>query len=122
MLGVRLDTVKSWSLGRNPTPVGVIAELRLLYAGIERAAGEALAVLDVHAPGDAEIELGLAADDAEAQSLGWPCVNAHTAVLGLVIARCGRPVRIVPRGSTPATEAATAAAQGLSDRMIRKPG
>lgn len=39
-LSVRLDTVRSWSLGRNRTPPGVIEELRLLYRRIELAAVE----------------------------------------------------------------------------------
>jgi len=94
--GVRLDTVKSWSAGRNPTPAGAVEELRALYARIERAAGEALALIE-GAPPEGEVELGLAGDDHEAQSLGWPCVGAHAAVLGLVAARARRPVRIVPR-------------------------
>lgn len=84
----------------------MIAELRSLYAKIEKAATEALAVIAV-APGEVDvIELGVSADNHEAQSLGWPCVGAHAAVLGLVAARCGQPVRIVPRGSTVATAAA----------------
>jgi hypothetical protein len=58
------------------------------------------------------IEIGLAADDHEAQALGWPCVGAQEAMLGLVVARCRRPVRIVPRGSTVATAAATDAHDG----------
>jgi len=104
-LTVRIDTVKSWSSGRNGTPEGAIAELRGLYARIETAAGEALTVIN-HAPADAEIEIGMAADDYEAQHLGWPCVGAHAAVLGLVAARTKRLVRIVPRGTTIATAAA----------------
>lgn len=105
LLEVRPDTVKSWSAGRNRPPAGVLADLRRLYAAIERAAAEAVAQIAL-APADAEIELGLASDDAEAQGLGWPCVGAQAAMLGIVAARCGRPVRIVPRGSTLATAAA----------------
>lgn len=106
-LSVRLDTVKSWSAGRNRAPAGAIADLRALHAKIERAASEALAVIAEQKP--EEIELGIVADDHEAQGLGWPCVGAHAAVLGLVVARAGIPVRIVPRGSTPATAAAAEA-------------
>lgn len=104
-LGVRPDTIKSWRAGKNPTPPAVLDELRGLYARIERAADEAIAAIR-EAPEDAEIEAGIAADDPEAQSLGWPCVGAQAAMLGLVVARLDRPVRIVPRGSTPATAAA----------------
>jgi hypothetical protein len=109
--GVRLDTIKSWSSGRNRAPAGVLAELRTLYAQIERAAVEALGEIERH-PEAEMIEIGLAADDHEAQALGWPCVGAQEAMLGLVVARCRRPVRIVPRGSTVATAAATDAHDG----------
>jgi len=93
---VRLDTVKSWCAGRNPAPAGVIANLRALYAFQRRAADEALA-LAAKAPEGAEIELGYAVDDAEAQALGWPCAAAQHASLGMVVARLGRPARLVPR-------------------------
>lgn len=102
---VRLDTVKSWCSGRNRANDGVLAELRRLHAQIERVAAEALAAIAA-APAAEEIELGYAADDHEAQGLGWPCVGAQAASLGLVIARCDRPVRLAPRGSTVATAAA----------------
>lgn len=107
---VRLDTVKSWSSGRNRAPDGVIAELRELYDRIEDAAHQAVAVIE--RGGDSgEVELGLASDDAEAQSLGWPCVGAHKAVLGLVAAMIDNHVTVVPRGSTVATAAAADAHQ-----------
>ncbi|MCA3367750.1 MAG: hypothetical protein INF79_19260 [Roseomonas sp.] len=62
--------------------------------------------LAAKAPAGAEIEIGYAVDDAEAQSLGWPCAAAQHASLGMVVARLGRPVRLVPRGTTHATAAA----------------
>jgi len=107
---VRLDTVKSWCAGRNRPPPAVLAELRALHARIERAAAEALAAIAA-APGADEIELGYAADDHEAEGLGWPCVGAQAAMLGLVLARLDRPVHLVPRGSTLATAAAAAASE-----------
>jgi hypothetical protein len=103
--GVRLDTVKSWCAGRNPAPAGVIADLRALYAFQRRAADEALA-LAAKAPDGAEIELGYAVDDADARAIGWPSAAAQHASLGMVVARLGRPVRLVPRGTTLATAAA----------------
>jgi hypothetical protein len=105
--GVRLDTVASWSAGRRGAPAGAIAELRALYRQVEAAAARVLAAIDA-VEGDAPdmIELGLSADDHEAQALGWPCVGAHAAVLGIVAARTDRQVRIVPRGTTLATAAA----------------
>jgi hypothetical protein len=83
----------------------VIADLRALYAFQRRAAEEALA-LAAKVPDVAEIEIGYAVDDAEAQSIGWPCAAAQHASLGMVVARLGRPVRLVPRGTTQATAAA----------------
>lgn len=105
--GVRLDTAKSWSAGRNNAPDGVIADLRDLYTKIERAAaGEAVKIINDKAGGTEAVELGIATDDAEAQTLGWPCVGAHGAVLGLIAARVPNKIIIVPRGSTQATAAA----------------
>jgi hypothetical protein len=104
-LKVRLDTVKSWSSGRNSAPAGAIDDLRRLYARIEKAAEEGLTSIN-HAPPGVEIELGLASDDYEAQQIGWPCVGAHAAVLGIVAARTNKPLIILPRGSTLATAAA----------------
>lgn len=109
-LAVRDDTIKSWSSGRRTAPDGAIAQLRTLYAKIERAAGEAealLAKLTAEQGSEPEVvELGLSRDDAEAHALGWPCVGAHAAALGLAKARLKIPVKIVPRGSTEATKRA----------------
>lgn len=101
---VRLDTVKSWSSGRNPAPAGALAELRALYARIEKAANELIRLMKKHKA--AEFEIGLSSDDHEAQSLGWPCVGAHEAAIGIAAARLSSDIIIVPRGSTPATAAA----------------
>jgi hypothetical protein len=111
---VRLDTVKSWSSARNNPPAGVIEELRGLYARIARAAAEAVAAIGAGATPAEAVELGIAVDDQEAQSLGWPCVGAHAAVLGLVAAQCRLAVSIVPRGCTPATAAAADAHHPLT--------
>jgi hypothetical protein len=105
LLMVRIDTIKSWSNGRRIAHPDAIAALRALYRRLEVAANEALQIITDH-PSDAIVELGLASDDYEAQQLGWPCVDVHAAVLGLVAARTDRQVRIVPRGSTSATAAA----------------
>ena len=112
LLGVRPDTVQSWTTGRRNAPAGALLELARLAVAIERAAGEGVAIVEARATDSGEpsaIELGLAVDDEDARSVGWPCVGAHRAVLGRVVARLvasGRPVAIVPRGSTPATAAA----------------
>lgn len=106
-LSVRIDTVKSWSSGRNPVPEGAIDELRALYAKIERAAEEGLAQIAKMNPEAAD--LGLAKSDAEAKRLGFPCIGAHGAALGIIAAKAGIPVSIVPRGSSVASAAAVKA-------------
>jgi hypothetical protein len=114
ILRVRPDTVKSWSSGRNRTPDAVLEELAALAARIEKATAEALAQIETAAAQHgvpAEIELGVASDDAEAQFIGWPCVGAQTACLALVVARGikrGYRFRVIPRRSTVATAAALA--------------
>lgn len=110
-LAVRLDTVKSWSSGRNPCPDGAIADMRWLIAQQERTAAETLAQIAQlktdHGSPDA-IELGEPLDDDEAQSIGWPCVGAWRGMAARVVANApqGFTIQIVPRGSTPATRAA----------------
>lgn len=110
-LCVRLDTVKSWSSGRNPCPDGVIDDLRDLVSKQARAADEALAqvrtMITEHGSPDA-IDLGEPLDDDDAQSLGWPCIGAWRGMAARIIAGApaGLVFEIVPRGSTPATAAA----------------
>lgn len=88
VLDVRLDTVKSWASGRNPTSPGAMDELRALYRRIETAAADALA--NRADPDDPAIVDCLARTDADAALRGWPCVGAQAAVIGLVVAQ-GRP-------------------------------
>ncbi|MCA3359227.1 MAG: hypothetical protein ING02_14620 [Roseomonas sp.] len=102
---VRLDTIKSWCAGRARAPVGVIAELRTLYARQKKAAAEALEMISER-PEVGQIELGYAVDDHEAAGMGWPCAAAQWTSLGMVVAACDRPVSLVPRGTTMATAAA----------------
>jgi hypothetical protein len=103
---VRLDTVKNWSSGRDVTPKGVIAALIQLNQRIQRAADQAVSVVMEQRP--PIVELGYPADDEEALSLGWPSVGVMRVLLGRIISGIpdGIPVRLVPRGSTPATAAA----------------
>lgn len=111
MHNVRLDTVKSWCAGRARAPVGVIAELRALYARQHQAASQALQMI-AERPEVREIELGYAVEDVEAQSLGWPCAAAQWASFGMVIAQTDRNITLVPRGTTVATAAAAEAREG----------
>lgn len=111
-LDTRLDTIRSWDIARRNPASAVISDLADLAARIDAAADEAVEqIADIAAdlgPGGT-VELGLAADDYEAQSLGWPSLGAHKAVIGLTAVRAlaeGHAIEIVPRGSTTATAAA----------------
>lgn len=110
-LCVRLDTVKSWSAGRNPCPDGAIADMRALIAKQARGAEEMLAQIKKmagdHGAPDV-IELGEPLEDLDAQDLGWPNVGAWRGMAARVIAGApsGLVFNIVRRGSTPATAAA----------------
>ena len=63
-------------------------------------------------PEAGQIELGYAVDDAEAQSMGWPCASAQWASLGIIAAGTDRHITLVPRGTTVATAAAADAREG----------
>ena len=120
-LRVRLDPIKSWTSGRRQAPQEALAELAALAAHIDTAAIEAVAQIDAMAAqhgAPPEIDLGVASDDAEAQSIGWPCVGAQCASLGLVVARGtkrGYRFRVSPRGSTVATASAADAHERITD-------
>jgi transcriptional regulator with XRE-family HTH domain len=104
--GVRLDTVKNWVQSKSAPPDGVIAEIKGLVRRQLKAAAEMAAAIE---KSQAEaIEIGLASDDHEAQQppLDWPCATAQLQAIGLAVAQTDKPVRIVPRGSTPATAGA----------------
>ncbi len=100
-LGVRPDTVSSWASGRRATPDAVMADLRALYATIERAAGELIKQADAltkkHGEA-AEIALEIAPSDAEARKRGWPCVGAQRAAYGIAIAKLDAQFVIDARG------------------------
>jgi hypothetical protein len=121
--GVRLDTVKSWSAGRNRPPEGVIRDLAQLAERIDHAAAGAAAQIEAMVAGRSgrpdEIELGLASDDVEARAIGWPCVGAQRACVARIVAFCARreyPCRIVPRGST----VAAADVNDVNDKEISR--
>lgn len=112
-LAVSPNTAKSWWLGTRTCPDGVKAELFDLILRQERAAEEAVeiieAAIDKHGLPQS-IPVGVSADDHEAQSHGWPCVSAHLAVVRRMIEMLEPDVvsliEIVPLGSTPETAAA----------------
>lgn len=90
-LNVRLDTVTSWSTGRNRCPDRVIGELQQLFARIDMAAFGAVALQD-ELEEDETITARVAETDEAAQAAGWPCVGAMAAVAGLIVARSIRKV------------------------------
>jgi hypothetical protein len=100
-LKVRIDTVKSWSSGRNPVKPSIIIELRALYRDIERA-GEDLAVLlgaILKRKPREFIQVGLAHDDEDARVCGFPCVGSNFAAVGIALTRLpdNVEVQLVPR-------------------------
>jgi hypothetical protein len=107
-LKVRLDTVHSWSSGRNNCRAEVLDELRDLVRKQDTAAKATLdqIKLTVAQQPDAKIELGYPSGDHEAQSLGWPCLGAYRAMAGRVIADLDIPISLIERGSSLATAAA----------------
>lgn len=119
-LSVRLDTVKSWyrvhSTAARP---GIIHELQALHVKQRRAAANFIKLMRQLAREgtiSGTIEVGIASDDAEARSLGWPCVGAQRMSIALAAARLsGVRIVIVPRGTTPAT----AAAADVHDAALR---
>ena len=113
-LGVRVDTVKSWSTGRNNPKQGVFDQLHELLITQETAAGEVVKIWeDLGQP--EKWELGYAADDYEAQSLGWPSARAQMAAFARVWEMLHDDCELIlsPRGSTLATAAAADAHEKL---------
>lgn len=106
-LDVRVDTLKSWSSGRRSPPDGVLKNLHELSERQRHGAEETFKIWK-RAGRPAEIEVGLASDDFEAQQLGWPSVGAHAAVIRRIWEFLPPDVKlnVVPRGATVATAAA----------------
>lgn len=110
---VSLSSIDKWRKSdRNPPPRGALDDLAALHARQRKAAQALLEIakeqINAHGPNGA-VPLGFSSDDAEAQSLGWPCASAHKTALAMVAAAViplGVEVIFVPRGSTPATAAA----------------
>lgn len=88
-LDVNYNRVRDWAIGRYNPPAGVIDELRSLVRrqlmAAREGADQIIRIVDDRGLPE-DIELGIASDDHEAQSLGWPCVSAHGVVIGLTIA------------------------------------
>lgn len=110
------SAVEKFRRGNREAPSGVLRELQELWTVIDQAAvdaSEAIAREGILKAAD-EIEIGYPADDHEAEQLGLPCVGAWRQMLArlidelMMIEEDFDPARIklVPRGSTPATAAA----------------
>lgn len=113
LLSVSSEALQAWLTGNPHAPPGALDAIHKLVSTQHRAASEGAAVilarLYEHGMPEA-IELGAATDDHEARSLGWPTASAHLATLGMTIAMLppdlAERIRVVPRGSTPASAAA----------------
>ena len=84
------ELIALWSRDARSCPDHVIGQLRLLYRQISAFAEAAMrdfAELSRRQGAVAEVELRVAGDDEGARALGLPCVGAHRAALGMVIAR-----------------------------------
>lgn len=89
-LDVRVDTLKDWKNGRRKVPQGVLAEVSDCVEAIHEAAEEMLLGLARKADqegGLGRIALGLAQNDEEAQSIGFPSMAIHRAVVSHILAR-----------------------------------
>jgi hypothetical protein len=115
-LNVREGTARAWWLGNRTCPESVVEELIDLRVQQDGAAQETLnELVQLFAKNKIpdEIEIGIASDDHEAQSIGWPCIGAHAAVIRLLMEKLpkeiAKKIKIVPRGTTSATAAASEA-------------
>jgi len=108
-LDVKLDTAKSWSSGRNTAPESMIDKLIELSVRIDVAAQEELLRIDEARAGEGipeRIELTIPLTDTEAQTLGWPCIGTHRAIIRRLIETAPddivHRIALVPRASTKA--------------------
>lgn len=106
-LKISKSQVEKMSRDERSTPSGIIIEMRELIRRQQDAADAFLDQIDALSDGEngppSDIELGYPADDFEAQQLGMPSVRAWSVVAGRIIAETEIPVRLVPRGATPAS-------------------
>jgi len=89
-LKVRIDTVKSWSAGRNVAKPEVLAELRGLYANIQAASEELAQHVAKLLARQSELGIkqraivfGAAETDDVARAFGFPSQGPYMAAIGL---------------------------------------
>lgn len=85
-LSVRLDTVKSWSAGRNRVPGGVWTQLRALYEKQQAAVEAALDLIDEQQPDE------IAPNLSGPRGKQWPSQGAHHAVLAALALSVDLPI------------------------------
>lgn len=111
-LTVSERTIEDWRTGRKRPAPGPLAEMAALIDRQASAAEKAADEIERRGASADTVEIGYPEDDAEAQSIGWPCVGAWRAMAGAAISLLvvgGRPprsIQLVPRGSTLTTGAA----------------
>ncbi len=115
------DLIIEWIGGSEDPPDEAMDDISQLVCRMAESVAEVLDhVLDKageHGGYPDVLELGLASDNVEAQTLGWPNANSHRTVIGLTAAQMvalGIKVSVVPRGST-VTSAAAADAYDKGD-------
>mgnify|MGYP000267583802 CR=1 FL=1 len=104
-------TVRAWLDGVEIPPQAAIDAVADLLRRIDHTVDETLHLVADQAPDPSggTVQLGVAVDDAEARTLGWPGAGVHRTVIGQAAAALmhdGYSVDIVPRGSTPESAAA----------------
>jgi len=117
ILEVREDTVRQWIKGRREPPIDALIAMATYVAHQVSVADEVIE--QVVQDTQDSVELGIATDDAEAQSLGWPSALAQHRVIGRITAELiieGIEVTVVPRGST----AISASAADAHDKYLTR--
>ena len=84
ILEVREDTVRQWIKGRREPPIDALIAMATYVAHQVSVADEVIE--QVVQDTEDSVELGIATDDAEAQSLGWPSALAQHRVIGRITA------------------------------------
>lgn len=95
--GVKQDTVKSWSTGRNPANDGVIGGLAKIVENIQYAVDEISAKAREAEREESVIVLEIAGDNLEAKELGWPTASVQSRSVAMVAVQAlklGAKVRI----------------------------
>jgi hypothetical protein len=103
--GTRLDSVKSWCSDRRSAPQGVINDLQKLAREIYNAGADYAALIKKTNKGGVYF-IGMASDERDARSCGFPSIGAQMRAIAVAISHLpeNSEIRIVERvrGDTPA--------------------